>query len=113
MDEPIYIILGKSLENDIIEGRAREGGAIPSTNELSERFGINPATVVKGVDLLAREGFLRKRRGVGVFVVEGARELIIERRIEEFRERVLPDTLREARMLGIPKSDLVAMVMSR
>lgn len=112
MDDRIYLTVARSLENDILSGSVREGDMAPSTNALAERFGINPATVAKGVALLSGEGYLRKRRGVGLFVSEGAREAILERRKREFRENGLPGLLDEARRLGISKNDLVAMIMA-
>lgn len=112
MEDRIYLAVAKSLEDEIISGAVREGGAAPSTNALAERFGINPATASKGVARLSEAGYLTKKRGVGLFVVPGAREAILERRRKEFRETLVGEMLGEARKLGITKRDLVAMIMA-
>lgn len=112
MEDRLYLVIAKSLEDEIMSGVIKEGGAAPSTNTLAERFGANPATVAKGVSRLTEAGYLAKKRGVGLFVAAGAREAIIARRRKEFREELVHNTLGEARKLGITKMDLVAMIMS-
>lgn len=112
MEDKVYMAVAKSLEDDIISGAVREEDAVPSTNVLAQRFGINPATVAKGVSMLSNEGYLSKKRGVGLFVVQGAREALLERRKREFREVVLFNLLTEAHKLGISRRDLVAMILA-
>jgi len=111
MEERMYIAISRDLEDEIISGMVKEGEAAPSTHVLAARYGINPATVAKGVSRLATAGYLTKRRGVGLFVAPGARDAIIERRRKEFRETLSGVTMAEARKLGIAKTDLVAMIM--
>ncbi len=112
MEDRIYLTVAKNLEDDIISGAVREGDAAPSTNALAERFGINPATAAKGVSRLSDEGYLTKRRGIGLFVVPGARDAILEHRRREFREVLLRALLDEAHKLSISRRDMVAMIMA-
>ena len=112
MEDRIYLVVSKDLEDEIISGATREGELAPSTHKLAARYGVNPATVAKGVSRLAAAGYLAKKRGVGLLVAPGARDAILERRRKEFRETLSGVTLAEARKLGITKTDLVAMIMA-
>lgn len=64
------------MENAILTGICPEETQIPSTTELSQAFQINPATAGKGVNTLVDEGFCYKKRGIGIFVNKGAREML-------------------------------------
>jgi len=110
MAEHIYEQIRLSLENDILEGIIREGEPVPSTNRLAEYHKINPATAAKGVALLHGDGLLEKKRGLGMYLAEGAREKLLEKRRAEFRARYVEVMLAEAARLGITKRDVVAMV---
>lgn len=61
----IYLQIAQMLEDDILRGVYREEEQVPSTNELSRVYHINPATAAKGLNLLSAEGILYKRRGIG------------------------------------------------
>lgn len=69
----IYLQIAQMLEDDILRGVYREEEQVPSTNELSRVYHINPATAAKGLNLLSAEGILYKRRGIGMFVAPGGR----------------------------------------
>ena len=111
-DARIYQKIAKSLEDDILAGVIREGEPVPSTNRYAEVFEINPATAGRGVSLLAAEGILYKKRGVGMFVAEGARDRILSRRRAVFRSLYLEPFLDEAHRVGISRRDLLAMIMA-
>ena len=70
--EPIYIQIASQLEEAIFTGVFSEGEQIPSTTEISRDFHINPATVLKGMNILVEAGLIEKRRGIGMFVANGA-----------------------------------------
>ncbi len=112
MEEKVYVQIAKTLENEIISGAIKEGDVILSTHLCAERFSVNPATAAKGVGLLTAAGVLEKKRGIGLFVAQGARDAIMERRKKEFRETKVAELLAEAHMLGISKTDLLAILMS-
>lgn len=111
-EEKIYLQLARSLEDDIVSGIIREGEPVPSTNHFAEFLQINPATAAKGVGILFKDGLLFKKRGVGMFVAEGARQKILERRQETFRSRYIEPMLEEATRIGISRQDLLAIIMS-
>lgn len=107
---PIFIQIAEQLENDIIAGALPEETQVPSTNELAAYLRINPATAGKGVNLLVDNGTLYKKRGIGMFVADGARARLVAQRREQFREQYLTPLLTEAEKLGITPAQLAAMI---
>ncbi|MFF2275979.1 GntR family transcriptional regulator [Agromyces sp. NPDC058126] len=109
---PIFIQIAEQLENDIIDGALPEGSQIPSINEFAAFLRVNPATALKGVGRLVDDGFVEKRRGIGMFVTVGARDRLIERRRAEFSTQYLRPLLVEADKLGIDVDDLAGMLVA-
>ena len=112
MDEsrPIFQQIAEQIENDIISGALPEESQVPSTNEFASFLRINPATAGKGVGLLVDAGVLYKKRGIGMFVAEGARARLVSERRERFRDQYLAPLLAEARKLGIDQEQLVRLI---
>jgi DNA-binding transcriptional regulator YhcF (GntR family) len=83
---------------------------VPSSNELAAFYRINPATAAKGISVLADEGLLEKRRGIGMFVAAGARQRLLEERRRQFGERYVEPMLAEAGRLGIGTGELTELI---
>ena len=83
-EKPIYLQIKEMIETDILREIFMEEERVPSTNELAKLYAINPATAAKGINLLVDEGVLYKKRGIGMFVTAGAKELIRKKRKEGF-----------------------------
>lgn len=111
-EEPIYIQIARGIEDEILQGGIAEEAQIPSTNELSKIFSINPATVLKGINLLVDRNILYKKRGIGMFVSKGAVADIKETRKESFKQVVIANLFQEAKKLGITKKDLIEMIQN-
>ncbi len=109
-DSPIYIQIAKGLEDNIFTGVYKEGDQIPSTTELSVGFKLNPATVLKGMNILVQENIIYKKRGVGMFVSEGARDRIKEKRMSSFQNDFISPLIQEAKNLGFDKNEIVELV---
>lgn len=109
-DKSIYLQICDMLETDILRDVLAEDERIPSTNELSRLYTINPATAAKGINLLTERGILYKKRGVGMFVAPGAKARIMAERRERFVGERLKAFLLEAKNLGITKNDLIKMI---
>ena len=60
------------IENDILRDVLLEDERVPSTNELAKLYAINPSTAAKGINILVDAGILYKKRGIGMFVSDGA-----------------------------------------
>lgn len=109
----LFLQIAESVEDSIIDGSLLEEGQAPSTNELAAFYRINPATAAKGVAMLTDKGVLYKRRGIGMFVAPGARDLLLAERLSAFADRFVDPLLTEARKLGLNPSDLVELVRTR
>lgn len=109
---PIFLQIAERIENDIIEGRLAEEAQVPSTHQFVAFYQINPATAAKGVNLLVERGILYKRRGLGMYVAEGARARLIEERREQFFTQYVVPLLHEARKLGITTEQLADMIQT-
>lgn len=107
---PIFLQIAEQIENDIISGALPEETQVPSTNELAAYLRINPATAGKGVNLLVDTGILYKKRGIGMFVADGARERLVAQRRDRFREQYLAPLVAEAGKLGITPEQLADMI---
>lgn len=109
----IYLQIGEMIETDILRGILLEEEQVPSTNELARLYSINPATAAKGVNLLVDEGILYKKRGIGMFVAQGAREAILRKRRAAFAQAHIAPLLNEARSLGITREELIDMIKEK
>lgn len=109
----IFLQIAESVEDAIIDGSLSEDAQAPSTNELAAFHRINPATAAKGVNMLVDKGVLYKRRGVGMFVADGARDLLLAERRAIFAQRFVDPLLAEARKLGLDAQDLARLVRDR
>lgn len=109
-DRPIFLQIAERIEDDILEGRLPEESQVPSTNQFASFYQINPATAAKGVNLLVDQGILYKKRGIGMFVTEGARSVLTEKRREQFYEQFIIRMVQEAQKLGISKNELSEMI---
>jgi len=107
---PLFVQIAEQVADDIVDGVLAEGARAPSTNELAAFYRINPATAAKGINMLVDDGVLEKRRGIGMFVADGAQEQLRARRRKEFAEQYLDPMLAEAGRLGIDTDTLVTLI---
>ena len=104
---PIYLQITAEMEDAIFTGAFPEETQVPSTTEMSASLKVNPATVLKGMNLLADEGLLYKKRGLGLFVQEGAVEKIRKKRQQQFYEKYVVSLVAEARKLGLTREEVM------
>src|SRR6202451_821553 len=107
---PLFAQSAERLPEEIADGGLAEGERVPSMNELAAFYRINPATAAKGINLLADDGLLEKRRGIGMFVATGARQRLLARRRAEFTPGYVTPLLTEAARLGIDTGELLALI---
>src|ERR1700744_3628391 len=105
---PLFTQVAERLAAEIADGGLAEGARGPSMNELAAFYRINPATAAKGINLLADDGLLEKRRGIGMFVASGARRRLLAQRRERFAAHYVEPLVTEAARLGIDTDDLIA-----
>ena len=109
-DEPIFIKISKAIEDEILTDNIKEEEQVPSTTELSRLYNINPATVLKGMNILVDKNILYKKRGLGMFVNSGAKNTIKLLRKESFKNKFIKNLIEEANKLDIDKDELLEMI---
>jgi GntR family transcriptional regulator len=109
---PIFSQVADKLADEIADGQLSEGDRVPSTNDLASFYRINPATAAKGLNVLIAGGLLEKRRGIGMFVAEGARARTIADRRRSFMQRFVEPMVGEAERLGLAADELTDMIRS-
>lgn len=109
-EKPIYVQMAEWIEENILSGTFPEETQIPSTTDISAQYKINPATALKGVNILVDKGIIYKKRGLGMFVSKGAEENLRSERKQEFFEKFVKSLLSEAEKLHITKSEIVDMI---
>jgi GntR family transcriptional regulator len=109
-DKSIYIQIAESIENEILLGNLKEGEQAPSTNQFAKVYHINPATAGKGLNILVEEEILFKKRGLGMFVAEGARRKVLKKRQESFFQERVPELIREAERLELKIDEIVRVI---
>ncbi|MEK9196699.1 GntR family transcriptional regulator [Ureibacillus sp. FSL E2-3493] len=107
---PIYIQIAEWIENEIIADQLLENGKVFSQYQLAEMFNINPATAGKGLAILLENGILYKKRGLGMFVQEGSKELILSKRRNEKLSNLAKEIVEEAKRLLVSDSELIELI---
>ncbi|MEA4889966.1 MAG: GntR family transcriptional regulator [Clostridiaceae bacterium] len=109
-ERPIFLQIAEQLEEGILSGAYPEESRIPSITEYSLTYKINPATALKGINLLVDSGLLYKKRGLGMFVSTGAKETLKSRRNDLFYRDYIKKLIREAKNLGLTAAELDKMI---
>ncbi|TMW71435.1 GntR family transcriptional regulator [Alteribacter natronophilus] len=104
--KPIFLQIRDRIADQIVNGQLQEHDQIPSTNQLVHFYKVNHITVSKGITLLVDDGILYKKRGVGMFVEEGAKETLMKQRKEAFAEEYLLPMMQEAEKLQLSEEEI-------
>lgn len=107
---PIYLQIAEQIRTAILDGTLQEGDQVMSTTQYATTYRINPATAAKGLNILVDEHLIEKRRGLGMFVSEGAKEQLLGERRAAFFDDVLAPVIAEARSLGFTKQQIITHI---
>ena len=99
--QPIYWQLKERTIAMILDGTLEEGGALPSVRTVASDFQLNPITVSKSYQALVDDELVEKRRGLGMFVREGARQKLTESEREKFLSEEWPAMVTRIHQLGL------------
>jgi GntR family transcriptional regulator len=105
--QPIYLQLRELTVARILDGSLQEGDALPSVRNLAVELQLNPITVSRAYQLLVDEDLVEKRRGVGMYVRDGARNILLNRERERFLEQDWPKILSQMQRLGLDPAELL------
>ena len=106
-NQPIYRQLRDRVVAMILEGALKEGDALPSVRTVAADYRLNPLTVLKGYQELVDEELVEKRRGLGMYVKDGARSLLLKGERQKFLAEEWPRVQATIRRLGLDAAELL------
>lgn len=106
-ERPVYLRLRDSIAAAILDGRVKDGDPLPSVRSLAAEHGANPLTVAKAYQTFQDEGLIVVKRGVGMFVAQGAAQKLHAAERKEFLDNRWPEISAHMRRLGLDIEDLV------
>ncbi|MCA0972040.1 GntR family transcriptional regulator [Halobacillus litoralis] len=108
--KPIYLQIAEWIEEEILHGNLDVDDKVYSQYKLADMYTINPATAAKGLKMLADEGILYDRRGLGKFVASDAKTIILEKRKDESIDQLMESLVKQAVWLGMSEEELLQRV---
>ena len=105
-DLPIYRQLRDRVVDMILEGALKDGDALPSVRNVAAEYRLNPLTVLKGYQELVDEGLVEKKRGLGMYVTDGARKQLLKDERQRFIETEWPRIAATIERLGLDVQSL-------
>jgi GntR family transcriptional regulator len=106
-NQPIYRQLRDRVVAMILDGALKEGDPLPSVRIVAADYRLNPLTVLKGYQELVDEGLVEKRRGIGMYVKDGARNLLLKAERRRFLAEEWPRIRATIQRLGLEAQDLL------
>lgn len=106
-NKPIYRQLKDKVIGMVLDGVVGAGDALPSVRQIAAEYQLNPITVSRAYQELADEGLVEKRRGLGMYVTEGAHEQLLATERNRFVREEWPAMVERIDRLGL---DLAALV---
>jgi len=106
-NQPIYRQLRDRVVAMILDGVLQEGDPLPSVRNVAAEYRVNPLTVLKGYQELVDEELVEKRRGLGMFVKNGARKLLLKGERQKFLDEEWPRVQATIQRLGLNAEELL------
>ena len=106
-DLPIYRQLRDRVVAMILEGVLGDADALPSVRNVAAEYRLNPLTVLKGYQELVDEGLVEKKRGRGMYVIDGARDRLLKDERARFLEKEWPQVQATIKRLGLDAVSLL------
>ncbi len=107
---PIYLQLKKLVEEGILSDNYSHDDPLPSIRNLAQAYRLNPQTVASAFSELVNDGLVYKKRGLGFFVAEDAKEKLLSARRAEFYEKDVREFAKSVSFLGIEVSEICEML---
>ncbi len=110
-DQPIYRQLRDRVVAMILEEVLAEGDALPSVRNVAAEYRLNPLTVLKGYQELVDQELVEKKRGRGMFVIDGARAKLLKAERQRFLDKEWPEVMATIRRLELDAQTLLGTVL--
>jgi len=106
-NQPIYRQLRDRVVHMILDGLLKEGDPLPSVRNVAAEYRVNPLTVLKAYQELVDDGLVEKRRGLGMFVKEGAHNSLLKAERQKFLSEQWPRVHATIQRLGLDPKELL------
>ena len=110
--QPIYWQLRDRIVEMILDGVLKEGDPLPSVRTVAADYLVNPVTVLKGYQQLVDERLVESKRGRGMFINSGAKELLLGGERQKFLQEQWPKIVETIERLGLKAEELLAAAQS-
>ena len=111
--QPIYRQLRDRVVALILDGALKEGDPLPSVRTVAADYRVNPITVLKGYQQLVDEQLVEKKRGLGMFIKAGARDLLLQAERQKFLAEQWPRVYATIQRLGLTAQELLDLAATR
>lgn len=111
-DRPVYLRLRDVISAAILDGRFHDGDPLPSVRSFAASHGANPLTVAKAYQSFQEDGFVVVRRGIGMFVANGATARLRTSERQLFLESHWPEIAAHIRRLALDPADLLDQALA-
>lgn len=108
--KPIYLQICSQMYERILNGELKSEDRIPSVRELGAELGVNPNTIMRSYESMTNAGIIYNKRGIGYFIAENAKDMVLKQMKDEFMNTELPEVIKKMKLLGITLSDLEGML---
>lgn len=108
--KPIYLQICSQMYERILNDELKSEDRIPSVRELGVELGVNPNTIMRSYESMTAAGIIYNKRGIGYFIAENAKDMVLKQMKDEFMNAELPEVIKKMKLLGITLTDLEGML---
>ena len=105
--KPIYLQICDQLYGQILSSELKAEDRLLSVRELGVQLGVNPNTIMRSYETMQAAGIIYNKRGIGYFVSENAKELVLNEMKNEFINNELPQVIKKMKLLGITPEEFL------
>ena len=108
-NKSIYLQICDAICERILSGELGPDMRILSVREYGAEIGVNPNTVMRSYEKLTSDGIIYNRRGIGYFISQDAKDIVLQTMKKDFLENEMPQILKKMHLLGIKLEDLQSL----
>ena len=105
--KPIYLQICDQLYGQILSGELKADDRLLSVRDLGIELGVNPNTIMRSYETMTASGIIYNKRGIGYFVAENAKDLVLNEMKNEFINNELPQVIKKMKLLGIGMDEII------
>ena len=108
--KPIYLQICSQIYEKILGGELKTDDRLLSVRDLGIELGVNPNTIMRSYELMQNDGIIYNKRGIGYFIANEARDLVLKQMKEEFINEELPQVIKKMKLLGISLDEVKTLI---